>query len=272
VEIVGLFRYPVKSMIGEALTEAELTAGGLTGDRRHAVVDATTGLVASAKHPRRWAALLQMSATRAARAPETVRLTLPDGSTVASDDPSVHRRLSDALGRAVRLSARREQAATIERLAPEVEPNPGLLTRNRLATAAPDGGFVDVAPVHLLTTAALSGLRAAAPASDADPRRFRPNLLVRVPDGSGFVENGWVDRTLRVGSTVRLRVFAPTPRCLVPTLAHAPDLGRAPELLRALARANRVSVLDLGRFACAGVYATVVAGGVIRLGDTIQPA
>jgi uncharacterized protein YcbX len=51
--VVGLWRYPVKSMMGEELNAAEVTEGGLVGDRRFAVVDATTGKVAGAKNPRK---------------------------------------------------------------------------------------------------------------------------------------------------------------------------------------------------------------------------
>src|SRR5690348_3482708 len=52
--IAALRRYPVKSMLGEDLPATEVTAYGLDGDRSHAVIDRTTGKVASAKHPRHW--------------------------------------------------------------------------------------------------------------------------------------------------------------------------------------------------------------------------
>ena len=52
--VVSLWRYPVKSMIGEELNAAEVTERGLVGDRRFAVVDAATGKVAGAKNPRKW--------------------------------------------------------------------------------------------------------------------------------------------------------------------------------------------------------------------------
>ena len=50
--VVGLWRYPVKSMMGEEVNAAEVTERGLVGDRQFAVVDAATGKVAGAKNPR----------------------------------------------------------------------------------------------------------------------------------------------------------------------------------------------------------------------------
>ncbi|RLA49831.1 MAG: hypothetical protein DRR42_14795, partial [Gammaproteobacteria bacterium] len=59
----SLWRYPVKSMGGESLSEACIHNGGVLGDRAYAVIDPTNGKIASAKHPRKWAKLLEMSAT-----------------------------------------------------------------------------------------------------------------------------------------------------------------------------------------------------------------
>src|SRR6266849_5674211 len=52
--IVSLWRYPVKSMMGEELNAAEVTKRGLLGDRAYALVDSSDGKVASAKNPRKW--------------------------------------------------------------------------------------------------------------------------------------------------------------------------------------------------------------------------
>ena len=53
-EIIWLGRYPVKSMLGEDLNGVALDEAGVTGDRRFALIDEETGLIASAKHPRKW--------------------------------------------------------------------------------------------------------------------------------------------------------------------------------------------------------------------------
>jgi hypothetical protein len=99
---VALRRYPVKSMLGEDLREAELDAAGVAGDRAMALIDRGTGRVATAKHPRLWRALLKCTATRTGAG---VRITVPDGRTVDADDQDVDRALSAFLGREVRLAS-----------------------------------------------------------------------------------------------------------------------------------------------------------------------
>src|SRR6059036_980718 len=104
--VVGLWRYPVKSMMGEELNSAEVADRGLVGDRRFAVVDAATGKVAGAKNPRKWGNFFDFRAAyvepreRGSKLP-AVRLTLPDGTVVTSEQPGLARILSRALGREV---------------------------------------------------------------------------------------------------------------------------------------------------------------------------
>jgi uncharacterized protein YcbX len=52
--VAALWRYPVKSMMGEELNCCEVTGRGLLGDRQFAVVDRATGKVGGAKNPRKW--------------------------------------------------------------------------------------------------------------------------------------------------------------------------------------------------------------------------
>ena len=52
--VVGLWRYPVKSMMGEELNAAEVTDRGLVGDRGNSPLDGSTGKVAGAKNRRKW--------------------------------------------------------------------------------------------------------------------------------------------------------------------------------------------------------------------------
>src|SRR5262245_41574644 len=97
--VVSLWRYPVKSMMGEELNATEVTKGGLVGDRAYALVDSSDGKVASAKNPRKWPRLFDFRAALAdvpqpgAKVPP-VRMTLPDGTTVNSDQADVHQILS----------------------------------------------------------------------------------------------------------------------------------------------------------------------------------
>jgi uncharacterized protein YcbX len=89
-EVVSLWRYPVKSMMGEELNATEITERGLFGDRAYALVDNADGKAATAKNPREWPALFNCRATfveplqRATSLP-AVRITLPDGKRVKSD-------------------------------------------------------------------------------------------------------------------------------------------------------------------------------------------
>src|SRR5215208_6621721 len=106
--VVALWRYPVKSMMGEELNAAEVTEGGLLGDRAYALVDSADGKVTSAKNPRKWPRLFDFRAALAGvpavgRELPPVHITLPDGTTVSSEQPDVHRILSTALEREVAL-------------------------------------------------------------------------------------------------------------------------------------------------------------------------
>src|SRR6059036_2158404 len=104
--VVGLWRYPVKSMMGEEVNAAEVTDRGLVGDRQFAVVDASTGKVAGAKHPRKWGNFFDFRAAYV-EPPESgsnraaVRLTLPDGTDVSNEQPEVEQGVPSALGREV---------------------------------------------------------------------------------------------------------------------------------------------------------------------------
>src|SRR5438477_11241801 len=85
--VAALWRYPVKSMMGEELNSSDVTDRGLLGDRSLALVDTETGKVVSAKNPKKWATMFDFRAAFTAP-PEVenllppVRVTLPDGRTV----------------------------------------------------------------------------------------------------------------------------------------------------------------------------------------------
>src|SRR4029077_9983818 len=96
-------RYPVKSMLGEDLDEAEVSHSGLARDRRLAVWSRRPGRVASGKFPRRWRDLLPLSAEALDDA--TALITLPGGETVSSTDPDVDEVLSALLDEPVTLSS-----------------------------------------------------------------------------------------------------------------------------------------------------------------------
>jgi len=265
--VVGLWRYPVKSMMGEELNAAEVTELGLVGDRHFAVVDAATGKVAGAKNPRKWGNFFDFRAAyveppeRGAKLP-AVRLTLPDGTVATSRQTDLSEILSNALGREVAFAEARadgeSSAATAEEYWPDME---GLDYRDTVTDwELPEGTFFDLAIVHLLTTATIEQLRSLYPQGRFEVRRFRPNIVVATPpDAEGFVENDWIGHTIAIGDEVRLRITGPCPRCVMTTLPQG-DLPKDAGILRTAAQHNQANV---------GVYADVVAGGTLRRGDPV---
>src|SRR6266511_5459916 len=124
--VVSLWRYPVKSMMGEELNATEVTERGLLGDRAYALVDSSDGKVATAKNPRKWPRLFDFRATfieppRAVAKTPPVRIALPDGTTVTSDHRDLNRILSDALNREVTLGLAQRGAVSAEEYWPDME-------------------------------------------------------------------------------------------------------------------------------------------------------
>src|SRR5256885_16761067 len=97
--VLALWRFPVKSMLGEELQEMDLTEAGVLGDRAYAIRDRETGKVASAKHPKLWPDLLGCRASfaeppRPGEELPPARIELADGTTVMSDAEDVDAVLS----------------------------------------------------------------------------------------------------------------------------------------------------------------------------------
>jgi hypothetical protein len=275
--VVSLWRYPVKSMMGEELNAAEVGERGLLGDRAYAVVDGSDGKVASAKNPRKWPQMFEYRAAfvdpprRGAKLPP-VRVTLPDGTVVTSDQADLDGSLSRVLGREVTLEAagpgqreaaesafRNRAARQAEEYWPDME---GLDHRDTVTDFdLPEGTFFDCAVVHVLTTATLDRLRELYPQGRFEVRRFRPNVVVETANGvKDFIEDAWIGRTVRIGDDVQLFITGPCPRCVMTTLAQG-DLPKDSGILRTAAQHNEVNV---------GVYASVLRGGHVRRGDAIR--
>jgi uncharacterized protein len=275
--VVSLWRYPVKSMMGEELNAAEITERGLLGDRAYALVDSSDGKVASAKNPRKWPQLFDFRAAfvdppRPGAKLPPVRITLPDGVVVTSEQGNLNQILSRALNREVTLDAtERGHREVVE----STFPNPwtpkaeeywpdmeGLDYRDTVTDFnLPEGTFFDCAVLHLLTTATVDRLRELYPEGRFEVRRFRPNIVVETASGGvkDFVENAWIGRTLAIGDAVRLSITGPCPRCVMTTLPQG-DLAKDPGILRTAAQHNHANV---------GLYASVVRGGTVRRADAI---
>jgi uncharacterized protein len=179
--VASLWRYPVKSMLGEPCESLEVNTRGVAGDRLFAIRD-TNGKFGSGKSTRRFRRIDGLFGFQAVYAGAVPVIRFPDGRTMRGDHPDIHTALSHTLGQPVTLA----REASISHL--------------------------DAGPVHLLTTAALTWLQAMLPGANTEARRFRPNLVIDVP-GATQVEHGWLGKLLCVGDAVRLRVSAATERC-----------------------------------------------------------
>lgn len=261
--ISSLWRYPVKSMLGEELEASEVNTRGLVGDRAYALLDQQSGKIASAKNPKKWAQLLNFQANltetpngNGSVAP--VKVSLPDGSSITSEASEISSVLSTALGRDVQLLSTSPEGANLEQYWPPVEGTAHQDTVTQLFM--PTGTFFDSCSVHAITTATLARLQELYPEGQFDRCRFRPNLVIEPAlNEIAFVEDSWVGGILAIGATVRLSIDTACPRCVVTTLAQS-GLPNDLNILRTAAHYNNV---------IAGIRASVLEGGTIRRHDPI---
>jgi uncharacterized protein YcbX len=280
--VVSLWRYPIKSMLGEELNSSYITERGLLGDRAYALIDQETGKVASAKNPRKWGKLFDFRAAfiedpplppppqevdnKNILLPPPVRITFPDGTHIfSSDQDNINHTLSSVLGREVKLMRATDlEKPSYEEYWPDIE---GLAQREKVTDEAmPSKTFFDIAVIHIFTTSTIDRLRELYPEGRFEVRRFRPNIVVESASSSSeekknFIENLWVGKKLKIGKDIVLNVIGPCTRCVMITLPQA-DLPKDLGILRTVAQYNRVT---------AGVYATVHGdGGTIRRGDQVR--
>jgi uncharacterized protein YcbX len=263
-KVVSIWRYPVKSMLGEELNSSVVTERGLVGDRSYALVDEETGKVASAKNPRKWERLFDFRSmfVEPPKAPENippVRITLPNGNQIlSSEDKNTDQRLSKALGRDVRLMKASLEKPSYEEYWPDIE---GLAQRETVTDEAmPSQTFFDIAVIHLMTTSTINRLRQLYPKGRFEVRRFRPNIVVETASGEKyFIENSWIGKKLTIGEDIILRINGPCTRCVMITLPQG-DLPKDLGILHTVARYNQVNV---------GVYASVLQGGTVHRVDLV---
>ncbi len=266
-----IWRYPVKSMIGERLETVALTELGVLGDRGWAPRDEVRGGIRGAK---KISGLMRLAA-RYVEAPTIDRpvphaeIALGDGATVRTDDADVHERVSAALDHRVTLFPVRppddldhyrrggpdtddvlEELRTIfGREGDEPLPDLSKMPPVIFEYESPPGTYFDAFPILVVTRQSLASI-------GADVRRFRPNLVVDVPaDDAPFPEFGWMGRTIRIGD-VELVVETECPRCVMVTRAFA-DLDEDRSVLRRVIRDANQNL---------GVYASVKTPGEVRTG------
>jgi uncharacterized protein YcbX len=207
--VAALWRYPVKSMAGERLTEAAVGERGLDGDRLYAVRD-PGGKFGSGKNTRRFRRMPGLHAFAARYDGDVPVITFPDGRVVRGDTAQVHAELAAALG------------------FPGVE----------LAKEA-EIPHHDEAPLHLVTTSSLAWLAERAPGVALDERRFRANLLLDTGPAPELAEEAWLGKRIRIGE-VELEVLRKAVRCVMVGLPGE-GLPAAPGLLKTISDVNGVT-------------------------------
>lgn len=229
----AIYRYPVKSMAGEPLTDAQLGWHGLEGDRRFAFrrSGVQTGMpwLTAGKLP----SLVTYVPLRDAEDALPSRVRTPNGEELEMHGDALRAELSAA------------HRAPVE-----------LMQLNN--------GIFDEGALSIITTNAIATVTGEAGVG-ADARRFRPNLLIETPDGAPFPEDVWVGQRLRIGEgddAPAVAICTRDVRCGMLNLD--PETGAIdPRLLKAAVRINQN---------CAGVYATTIRTGAVRIGDILYLA
>ena len=232
-EVAALYRYPVKSMMGESLDVADLGWHGIEGDRRLAFrrTDDRGGFP--------WLS--------ASRLPELILFAPQRRGTAASADLPTH----------VRTPEGQELAVFGQELAGEVGRRLGspveMMHLNR--------GIFDEASIAVIASATVSEVASLA-AQRPDVRRFRPNILIASTRSVPFEEDEWVGGVLWFGETgkgVAVGITNRDERCSM--VNFDPESARAtPEVLKAIVgeRDNK-----------AGVYGAVTRRGRVMVGQSV---
>ncbi|MDF0644253.1 MAG: MOSC domain-containing protein [Nitrospira sp.] len=273
--VASLWRYPVKSMGGEQLAAADLTAYGLLGDRAYALIDSVDGKAATAKNPAKWPTMFAFRAAfveppNNGMAIPAVRITLPDGETIDTTAAECDHVLSRILDRTVTVA--KAERGRVSGVQTSLRAWSGKSEEYRLDIdgidqgnsvqdfTLPAGTFFDGALVHLVTTATLSRLHDLYPSGRFEVPRFRPNVVVDIGSGEkSFVEQTWIGRTVAIGD-VMLKITGPCARCVMTTLPQG-GLPKDVGILKTAVQHSQGYV---------GVYAAVVSEGRIKRGDTVR--
>jgi uncharacterized protein len=200
--VVGLWRYPVKSMAGEALEAAEVAWHGVAGDRRWGFI---RDRMVRSGFP--WLTIRERPEMSHYR-PRLADPDRPDGSAVRVATPA---------------------SGEID----VADPALGALLGDGVRVIKQDRGIFDTHPLSLITTQTVASL-AEAVGSPLSVLRFRPNLLVEAATDEPFPEDAWVGAVLRLGG-VRMRVDKRDQRCVMVNVDPV-TTERNPTVLRTIAR------------------------------------
>ncbi|MBL6812421.1 MAG: MOSC domain-containing protein [Luminiphilus sp.] len=271
--VTNMYRYPVKSMMGEALSEADIGKAGIAGDRGWAVRDEKRGGIRGGKK------IPQLMTLAAQSGPAAPLITAPDGDSASASSEGINEWLSDKLNHPVTLwpLLPAEQLDHYRRGAPDTEdfeqelravfgrlpdePLPDLTGFEELLEfESPPGTYFDAFPISVMSQQSLATMNQLNGDSLFDVRRFRPNLLVDISGSDHpFPEQAWVGKTLSIGS-VTLKIEMTCPRCSMTTHGFD-DLPQDAQIMRKLV-ANSEGNL--------GTYASVVQAGKVFAGDSVS--
>jgi len=273
MKVDQIWRYPVKSMIGEQVPYVEVAAHGFVGDRQWAIRDEVRGGIRGAK---KFGDLMGLRAE--VTTDGATRIHFPDGTALEAGSTELDARLSLVLDHRVSLQSlpaatdldhfRRgepdnedlltELRAIFGRDEDEPLPDLSIFPPEIIEFESPPGTHHDAFPLLIMSTTALGSLSSALPDSVIDVRRFRPSIVIDTGDQTGHPEFDWVGRSLRIGE-VELRIGVACPRCVMVTREVSPDIPADRAVLRHIIRELDQNV---------GVYATVITPGTIEEGDT----
>ena len=271
--VLNIYRYPVKSMMGESLSEANIEEAGIPGDRSWAVRDEKRGGIRGGKK------IPQLMTLAAQSGPTAPLIMAPDGDSASASSEHINEWLSGKLNHPVTLwpLLPADQLDHYRRGAPDTEdfeqelrsvfgrlpdePLPDLAGFEEvLEFESPPGTYFDAFSLSIMSQQSLATMNQLDGESRFDVRRFRPNLLVDIPDTDHpFPEQTWIGKMLSIGS-VKLRIEMTCPRCSMTTHGFD-DLPRDTEIMRQL-----VNHCD-GNL---GIYASVQTPGQISIEDHIE--
>lgn len=186
-KITKLWRYPVKSFLGESCNQLSVDCRGVWGDRWFAVSNQQSKF-GSGKNTRRFRKIDGLFNFRARYDEDILSIIFPDRRIFQQDDPNLNQELSSVLGQPVTLVSEKRTS------------------------------HFDADSLHLVTTASLRWLRNLLPQSSIDERRFRPNLLVDIP-GQELIEHHWLGKKILLGQEVEIQITNLTERCIMTDFA-----------------------------------------------------
>ena len=247
-KVVQISRYPIKGLSGENLDAAEVSAGeGLPLDRRYGLAHASSQVDPenpewfSKKHFLNLARDEKLGELSALYSEEAKKVALlRKGRQVVAGD------LNTPEGKMV-----------LESMLQSFMPS-GARGHARIVDAG-SGCFTDQEQpfLSLINLATLKDIERVA-RIPLDPRRFRGNIYFE--GASPWCEHDWVGKKLRIGGLV-VKIVMRTDRCNAVNID--PDTGQV--------SGNIPLALRRGFRHCdCGVFASVLEGGTLRLGDQIE--